>query len=156
MVACVPTSAAAVGAVALLGVPLTALCLVSPWHSNTEVVAVRSSDDIQWLHYEIMSVIAHKCNLLLKMSISAVCIIYQCDPLCYCYANGHSYEGAADKVHALHWPCLMQIGNYKLSLLGHIRYYMRYYMSTVEAHQHHVLQNGILNFCTSGGGQFSH
>lgn len=101
MVACVPTSAAAVGAVALLGVPLAALCLVSPWHSNTEVVAVRSSDDIQWLHYEIMSVIAQKCNLLLKMSISAVCIIYQCDPLCYCYANGHSYEGAADKS-----PCI--------------------------------------------------
>lgn len=113
MVACVPTSAAAVGAVALLGVPLAALCLVSPWHSNTEVVAVRSSDDIQWLHYEIMSVIAHKCNLLLKISISAVCIIYQCDPLCYCYANGHLYEGAADKVHALHWPCLMQIGGLK-------------------------------------------
>lgn len=35
----------------------------------------------------------------------------------------------------------MQIGNNKLAVLGHIRYYMRYYMSTAEAHWHHILQN---------------
>lgn len=88
VVACVPTSAAGVRPVGLLGVSLTALCLVSPWHSNIEVVACRRSrDNIQWLHYEIMSVIPQKCNLLLKMSISAVCINCQCDPLCYCFAT---------------------------------------------------------------------